>query len=300
MPLEQPTTVVTLPGGRRLAADDVGDPAGEVVVYLHGAPDCRIARHPDDEYAASLGVRLVAVDRPGTGASDPDPALTFASFGDDLGALLDALGVGRCRLVAWSAGGPWALTAAAVLGRRVSAVTIFGGVAPLAAFEDPDVATDSGGRALVVEAMLDGESTPFELAEEIATALVPAPPIGFDLAREHVVESLGSQARAEVEQVPGGIDMLARSLVAALEQHGVVGLRRDFELQLTAAGQELLLTPSCPVRVINGEHDHIAGPAVGRWFAANLPNATAEVWPDAGHYALFGRWSSVLGAAGRV
>ena len=45
--------------------DDVGDPNGAPVVYLHGGGDSRLSRHPDDSIAASLGVRLLAVDRCG-------------------------------------------------------------------------------------------------------------------------------------------------------------------------------------------------------------------------------------------
>ena len=71
--VEGPTTLLTLPDGRTLAADDVGAPGGRPVVYVHGTPDSRLARHPDDDLARRLGVRLVAVDRPGFGHSSPAP-----------------------------------------------------------------------------------------------------------------------------------------------------------------------------------------------------------------------------------
>jgi hypothetical protein len=47
----------------RYSIDDVGDPAGAPVVYLHGGGDSRLSRHPDDSIAAALGIRLLAVDR---------------------------------------------------------------------------------------------------------------------------------------------------------------------------------------------------------------------------------------------
>jgi hypothetical protein len=40
---------------------------------LHGGGDSRLSRHPDDSIVASLGVRLLAVDRCG-------PARRFASL----------------------------------------------------------------------------------------------------------------------------------------------------------------------------------------------------------------------------
>ena len=43
-------TTRTVPVGehRALAVDDVGDPGGTPVLYLHGTPDSRLSRHPDD------------------------------------------------------------------------------------------------------------------------------------------------------------------------------------------------------------------------------------------------------------
>ncbi len=40
-------------GAEGMVAADSAD-AADVVVYLHGAPDCRLARHPDDTLAAEL------------------------------------------------------------------------------------------------------------------------------------------------------------------------------------------------------------------------------------------------------
>ena len=50
--------------------DDVGDPDGTPVVYLHGGGDSRLSRHPDDSIAAELGVRLLALDRCGPAARE--------------------------------------------------------------------------------------------------------------------------------------------------------------------------------------------------------------------------------------
>ncbi|MGH9232378.1 MAG: alpha/beta fold hydrolase, partial [Acidimicrobiales bacterium] len=93
-----------------MAVDEGGDPAGAPVVYLHGTPDSRLARHPDDGLAAVAGVRLLAIDRPGYGGSSPLPYPPAwspewpAAVAGDVARVLDARGVERCAVLAWSGG----------------------------------------------------------------------------------------------------------------------------------------------------------------------------------------------------
>src|SRR5690606_27010059 len=70
-----PVATHTVPVGsdRVVTIDEVGDRGGVPVIYLHGTPESRLARHPDDGLAAAAGVRLLAVDRPGYGGSSPLP-----------------------------------------------------------------------------------------------------------------------------------------------------------------------------------------------------------------------------------
>jgi pimeloyl-ACP methyl ester carboxylesterase len=291
--LPEPTTTCRLPDGRLLAADDVGDPAGVPVVYLHGAPDCRLARHPDDAVAAASGVRLVALDRPGYGWSDP-PAPDVLTFGDDVGRLLDDLGVGTCSVAAWSAGAPWAFGTAVALGDRVRRVVTSGAVAPLEALREPAVAAASGARAAMASAVLDGELTVDELVDELAMLLVPSPPPVLELAYDSVVESLGAAGVAALDEVPGALDVLAHSFAAAVERHGDAGLRADIAVQVTPGLDAVLADVACPVVLVHGDGDDVSRPPVGEWMAARLPDAGVEVWDGAGHQALLVHWQRWL------
>src|SRR2546426_4842641 len=78
------TATVRLRDGRRLAYDDVGDPTGPAVLYFHGGGDSRLTRHPDDAVAGELGVRLIAVDRPGSGRSDLRPGRSLVEWAADV------------------------------------------------------------------------------------------------------------------------------------------------------------------------------------------------------------------------
>ena len=291
--LPEPTHVVTLPDGRLLAADVVGDPVGVPVVYLHGAPDCRLARHPNDAMAHQLGVRLIAVDRPGWGWSDPLPAGDgVREWADDVAVLLDELGIDRVGVAAWSAGAPFAWGLAAGRPDRVARITTFGAVALLEAFAadeaDRSAADASPARAGVVEAALDGMPAG-ELAAEMAAYLIPEAPVDLALARDAVTENLGPGTRAALESVPGLVDQLARSLAAGVDRHGSAGFVFDITVQFSDGLLPVVADVRCPVTLVHGDKDPIAGPGVGEWFARHLANAEVVTWP-VGHQGLLTEW----------
>ncbi len=92
--MDVPGVVVELGDGRVLAADDVGDPDGTPVLYLHGAPDCRLARHPDDgDRRRRRGAAGAPSTGPGYGGSDPLPAPDPRTWAPDVEVLVDRLGI---------------------------------------------------------------------------------------------------------------------------------------------------------------------------------------------------------------
>ena len=290
--MPEPTTVVTLADGRRLACDDVGDPAGHPVIYVHGTPDSRQARHPDDEVASGLAVRLVAVDRPGFGHSSPDPGGTHGSFAADVAALADELGLDRFALLGWSAGALPALACAALLGERVTAVGVAAGLLPFAAYAEPGVLDDADDSRVML-ADIGRELGPEATAAELAPYLVPVP-ITPELAREHVLEGTEPVRRAEIESVPGALDAMAAALVDSV-QHGLAGITRDIELQILPPDFALAAV-ACPVHLWYGALDSTAPPSFGHWYESHLSAATLEVLDGAGHCFPLPRWADLLAA----
>lgn len=114
-----PLALVGLPDGRKLACREYGRPDGVPVVLLPSSVSSSHIWEAEAGIAARIGLRLIVVERPGTGASTADPDLTFESFARDLADFADALGLGRFRLLARSSAAPFGLAAAARMGSRV-------------------------------------------------------------------------------------------------------------------------------------------------------------------------------------
>jgi|SRR5690242_1576069 len=86
----------TLSSGRTLGYADYGDPRGRVILYQHGLPGSRIEAARYHELGKELGVRVIAVDRPGYGLSDPGEGYkegTVRQWAVDVGELVEGLEV---------------------------------------------------------------------------------------------------------------------------------------------------------------------------------------------------------------
>lgn len=287
-------TLVVLPDGRRLAVDDVGDPTGVPVLYLHGTPDSRLSRHPDDDLAAALGIRLLAVDRPGCGRSEAAPDRTLASVADDLAALLDALGVERAGAVGWSAGGPYAVAFAARHPARSGPVALTAPVVPLTALAaDPVLAAVAHGRVALLE-MAEGID-PREVGREVAPYLVPDPATHEAVAAQQAEEG-GEARRRDVDGVPGGADVLVTATVeaVAVTQDGLID---DVATTLRSPDLDLAECRS-PVLVLAGDLDDVSPSAFAHWWGATVPAAEVEVVAGAGHALHLRHWRRLLRHAG--
>lgn len=241
-----------------MTIDDVGDPGGRPVVYLHGGGDSRLSRHPDDSIAAELGVRLLAVDRCGP----PVRGRTLRSCAEEVVA---ALPVERFAVVGWSAGGPHALAVAAVAPERVTRVGL------VASMPTPD-----GVAALprdVRSLMRIARVAPRVAARALESwGRRPTPPTGSPMTDE-------AYARGRVESFRSGGLWLARELA-------YLGRPWRFDLAEVRA----------PVTLWWGERDTVCPPSIAREFERRLPNATLRLVDDT-HQILFTRWREILADA---
>ncbi len=294
------TRRIEVAGGRVVMLDDVGRPDGVPVLYLHGTPDSRLARPADDGLAADVGVRLLALDRPGYGGSDPLPAVRpgigrtppggWADMvAGDVAAVLDQLGVERCAVVAWSGGALTGLAVAAGLPDRVPALGIVAGLVPRQAYDDPAVREAGADRLGTLEL---AEVLPLgELGEAVAPLVAPYP-CDRTLALEHQAEHRDPAGARELASVPGGAERMADALVEAVRR-GLAGAAADLEAQTRPLAVDHA-SIQCPVHLWYGTDDVVTPPAFGRWYADWIAGATLELVDGAAHYLPFTRWTDIL------
>ena len=120
----------TLPDGRLLSCYEVGDPDGTPCFYIPGTPVSGLAGEVYAEPAATSGVRVLSVDKPGYGHSSLNRRGTLATFGADLLCLADELGFTSFTVIGESGGGPYALAVARYCAPRVRLAVVLVGMGP--------------------------------------------------------------------------------------------------------------------------------------------------------------------------
>lgn len=274
-----------LADGRRLAHLDLGDPAGTPVLYQHGGLSCSRDIAFADARCRERGVRLVAPDRPGIGGSQRRPGRTVADWAGDVAALADALEIRRFAVLGWSAGGPYAIACAHLLGDRVTAVATVGSVSV------PE-------RANVARLELATDRLLFPVSRW-------APPIGR-LILEAGRLTPAPLTHAALKRSVRGADIAAVEAIDAAEvrgwyagaaRHGAAGLVDDYRALSREWGFPLAEVTR-PVVLLQGADDALVPPEDGRDLAARLPAADLRILPAAGHFLLRERLEETLAVLG--
>ncbi|MCC3376070.1 alpha/beta fold hydrolase [Cohnella sp. REN36] len=256
--------ILTLPSGRKIGYAVYGNEGGETILAMHGTPGARIgaAFAAMDKLASAPGhaaCRIVAVERPGYGLSDPLPGRTLGHVTADLLRVADALGAERFAAFASSGGAPFALALAAEAPERVSRVAIAAGLGPVYA---PEVleATSQQEQALLLAAI----ATPDAIAAFAARAQAdPASFVEQYRARLPAAEQslLTAQAREFFAQ------MVAESTRSA---DGMIDDYRTFGRPWRIAFEELRV----PIRFWHSEADASIPIAHAEYLAERIPGAT--------------------------
>lgn len=273
---------LALPDGRRVRLRIHGAAGGRPVIALHGTPGSRLKFDHAHEAALHLGIRIIAPDRWAYGGTDAPRKPELGAYGNDLAAIADALGIERFGLLAVSGGGPFAATAAAHLGVRLTAVALVCPVGPVAGCPIP--ATSAFHQiSFRLLPRLPGVNRAIFGAFRAALRWAPAAAIGTTLARapptDREIMSDSANRRALLETFQAGLE---RSVQGPVIDMAIFSRRWQPAVPLGAAKIW-----------IGGADGNVPIPAA-RHLAA-LMGAKIVERPGDGHYWLARSWIEVLG-----
>ncbi len=268
-----------------MAWAEYGDPTGMPVVYCHGFPACRLEGRLADDAATRRGVRLIAPDRPGFGASTPHWGRTIDDWPHDVAHLLDALEVERCRVLGMSGGGPYALACGAALGERVEAIALMGALGPIR-----DARATQGMSGLARLSFRMAREHPYgqaALFHALSRVVRHAPGTMLRLTL-----GAGSAADRAVLERPGVRDLLLTTMRGSVRQ----GARpATEELRRYAEPWPFALEEvGPPVHLWHGTSDAVVPPQHARVIAAGLRTAQTRLVRGEGHLSLPARRIDVI------
>ncbi|WP_374346807.1 alpha/beta fold hydrolase [Phenylobacterium sp.] len=282
-PVAPPIRELILGDGRRLTYRDYGATDGRAVLMFHEGLGSSLLPPGAQEKALSLGMRVVCVDRPGFGRSDPHPDYSFDAVALDVVELCGRIGLRQPTIVGMLSGAPSALQTAIRLGDEARGVLILSG-------RPPRPARRGGALDPVNLFRIRIEDHPWVTETLYAILrLRLSPNLVSRFMRHSIKHSPGDQAWLAAH--PEAVDYVAAYVGEALDRtprgaaDEIVAFRRA--RNMTLAGL------TAPLRIWHGEEDQFAPLQALLDFAGDLP-AEVRVFPGMGHLLALRCWEAVF------
>jgi pimeloyl-ACP methyl ester carboxylesterase len=278
---------ITLRDGRSLAYAEWGDLTGRPVILFHGMPNSRLAG-PNPNATRAAGVRLITIDRPGYGRSDPRPGRTLLDWVDDVAELVDRLRLPPCRLVGWSSGGPYAMACAVRIQSRVRSIGLAASNAPLDEVPGGWDSLATATRDLIALLRSDRAAAMEAIAQRCSWYTTDPEFIPDELRRP------GNPDWALFQQHPEIFEAWRRGRREGARQ-GSIGFIDDWAAECLPWGFSPVDVP-CEARLWWGEADMLVGRGETECLARTIPRSALVTYPSEGHLILFTRWVEMLAA----
>ncbi|MCW9024909.1 MAG: alpha/beta hydrolase [Gammaproteobacteria bacterium] len=265
----------------QLAWTEYGAPEGEPVFYFHGMQGSRLEPSPADAIAHDMGIRLIAPDRPGYGNSDPHEDFKLLDWPDVISQLADHLNLNQFSIIAYSAGGAYALACGNRIPARIKHVTLLSATAPF----DTEVMQTHLNAILIhlfelatvdkqatVQQVSQLAASPEALLDSLLAMLPPCDKVIFDQAhiQEHYLKNITLALNKGINGIVNDLRCL--------------GLPWQFNLQDIPVD----------VDIWHGREDNNIGFPVAEYLARALPDPTTHFFDNKGHCYLFEQWNDIL------
>jgi pimeloyl-ACP methyl ester carboxylesterase len=268
----QTATTAVLADGRRISWAQYGRPDGAPLVILHGTPGSRLQFRWMHGPATGAGIRVVAPERPGYGASDGVPAgIAYPAYADDLRQLLDHLELPTVTLCGVSGGGGFALAAAITHPERFDRLILLSAGVPV-----PRAARR--GQALPVRLLLSLARYAPGVTGKLLAAQLSADP---DSAMSRAGTRFMPTSDRRIFGAPEWRRRFDDDFREALRQ-GPGAAVHDLALGTRPLGMDLA-DLTVETVLLHGTEDVNVPVSIARWLAAHLPSARLIEQPGAGH-----------------
>jgi pimeloyl-ACP methyl ester carboxylesterase len=222
-----------------------------------------------DEAARRHGVRIIAVDRPGFGGSDPRPGRSVLDWAADVEQVADQLHLGRFGVVAISGGGAYAAATAWKHPDRVTVLGLFSVIGPL---DRPGALAGTNRPVRLAYGM--ARRTPWLLRQFVRL-----------LARDATRNPERAISRIERTRPPEDRAVVARPEVRRVLLANLPNQFRDpdtvvheFRLAVRPWGFPLA-DIVVPTHLWQGERDDVHTPAMAQFLARAIPGAELSLEP---------------------
>ena len=278
--------VLRLPDGRRMTFVETGPRDGLPILYCHGAIGTPLRDAVNlPAIAARLGIRHIAVNRPGFAGSDLQRDRTVLAFAADVQALAEALRLRRFSVVGVSAGGPYALAVARALPGYVARTAVCSSLSPLCAPHR------TPGMTRRIRLGLTGLAVAPRTVRTLGDAALPVLRRHPELLHRVIAAHAAPGERARLAE-PGERLAAATSFLDATS-YGVGGMVEDYltcsrgwGFQPEEVGSE--------VHVWHGACDPLVPVEHALQLAVGLPRCRIFVDPDEGHHFFRRRLEDIL------
>jgi pimeloyl-ACP methyl ester carboxylesterase len=285
---------IKLPDGRTLAYLDSGNPEGRPVFYFHGGPGSRLEGSLFKELNQQLGIRMIALDRPGYGLSDSQEDRTYLDWPGDVSELADQLGIDRFAVLGWSSGGPYAAAVAHEIPQRLTVAAIVAGEAPYASDDLPQSIPKSAtfsGSGVNKLFIWSANHAPWLMRTlfRMMRILIFSDPVGL-------IEN-----SSDANMLAKDIQFFTRgeytdSSVEAFRQ-GAQGVTRDFTIERLDWPFELEEIHAPTVLVFHGEDDTTLPPKIGEYLCMRIPSCDKPtIYLGEGHSVIYYRYEEIIQA----
>lgn len=270
--------------GRSLGYAEYGNPAGKPIFFFQGTPSSRLFHHPDESGAASLGARIITMDRPGFGLSDFQPGRTLLDWPEDMVELAAVLGIDRFAVAGISGGGPYVAACAFKIPHRLTKAAVISGVGPM---DSPE--TTRGMSRMRRLGITIAKQAPWLLTPLLW--LVSNPRRNPERFFEQISAQSSEPDRAILAQ-PQVKAMLIENWVEATRP-GIRGFAWE-ALIFTRPWGFRLEDITMEVHLWHGEEDASTPLPMAQYVASAIPNCHATFLLGEGHLLLFNHWREIL------